>query len=496
MKNKRINDIPKGWMQARISEICDLVNGRAFKPSEWSSQGLPIIRIQNLNNDQADYNYCNFEIDEKYYVESGQLLFAWSGTPGTSFGAHIWKGGRAVLNQHIFKVQIDEANLSKSFLMYLFNRNVDEYIGKAHGTAGLAHITKGKFDSSLVCLPPLPEQHRIVAKIEELLTRLDAGVKALNAVKAQLKRYRQSVLKSAFEGKLTAEWRAAHRHELEPAIKLLERIKTERKEKLGKKYKESTPIDTSALPELPEGWAWTRLDELGADESNAITDGPFGSNLKTSHYTDHGPRVVRLQNIGDGEFVDERAHIRMEHFNTLRKHQVFEGDLVVASLGSDPPRSCIIPGSLGLAIVKADCIRFKPHPLLRNKWINFALNSEPTKKWAAEVVHGVGRPRLNLGNIKRIPLPIPPAIEQTEIVSEIERCFSVADAIEKVVEQSLGQSERLRQSILKRAFEGKLVSQDPNDPPASELLERIRREREKATRESEERNKKRTTAGR
>jgi len=266
----------------------------------------------------------------------------------------------------------------------------------------------------------------------------------------------------------------------EPASVLLERIKEERKKKLGSKYKELPPLDTSELPGLPEGWTWARVGELAASEPNSITDGPFGSNLKTSHYTEDGPRVVRLQNIGDGEFIDERAHISADHFTNLKKHQVFAGDLVIASLGSDPPRACIIPEFLGLAIVKADCIRFKVHPLLSNRWINFVLNSEPTKKWAAKVVHGVGRPRLNLANIKTIPLPIPPAAEQHAIVSEIERRFSVADEVEKVVEQSLKQAERLRQSILKRAFEGRLVPQDPTDPPAIQLLEEIRKQKENA----------------
>ena len=112
-QNKQTLEIPKGWTHARIDEICDLINGRAFKPTEWAGQGIPIIRIQNLNNPNAEYNYCNFDIENKYLVNDGQLLFAWSGTPGTSFGAHIWQNGLGVLNQHIFKVNINEDELDK-----------------------------------------------------------------------------------------------------------------------------------------------------------------------------------------------------------------------------------------------------------------------------------------------------------------------------------------------------------------------------------------------
>jgi len=112
------------------------------------------------------------------------------------------------------------------------------------------------------------------------------------------------------------------------------------------------------------------LAELAADEPNAITDGPFGSKLKTEHYTDAGPRVIRLQNIGDAVFVDARAHISEEHYSSLQKHRVFPGDLVIAALGESPPRSCMVPDWLGPAIVKADCIRFKAGPKVLPKFVN------------------------------------------------------------------------------------------------------------------------------
>jgi len=134
--------LPSGWVLAPIKELCYLVNGRAFKPSEWSAEGIPIIRIQNLNNPEAEFNYCDFEIPHKFIVHNGQLLFAWSGTPGTSFGAHIWNGREGALNQHIFKVEIPELFLSKAYFKHVLNHKVTEYIKKAHGTAGLAHITK------------------------------------------------------------------------------------------------------------------------------------------------------------------------------------------------------------------------------------------------------------------------------------------------------------------------------------------------------------------
>ena len=165
----------------------------------------------------------------------------------------------------------------------------------------------------------------------------------------------------------------------------------------------------ASLPELPVGWVWATVNQLAAHEPNSITDGPFGSKLKTAHYTDTGPRVIRLQNIGDGIFNNEEAHISQEHFETLQRHQIFAEDVVIAALGVTLPRACIIPEYVGPAIVKADCIRFRPHPELADaRYMNAALNSDILKRIAAKIVHGIGRPRLNQQEIKSLPIPLPP----------------------------------------------------------------------------------------
>ena len=190
------------WQIKPIKEICVLVNGRAFKPNEWAKSGLPIIRIQNLNNGLALFNYCNFGVEEKYYVNRGDLLFAWSGTPGTSFGAHIWEGPRAVLNQHIFKVLIDEGKVNKKFLMHVLNKNVGQYIQKAHGTAGLAHITKGKFENSEIKIPSKEIQDDVVQDIEFKFSVLDKVDESVDKTLTKANCLRKSILKAAFEGKL------------------------------------------------------------------------------------------------------------------------------------------------------------------------------------------------------------------------------------------------------------------------------------------------------
>lgn len=181
------------------------------------------------------------------------------------------------------------------------------------------------------------------------------------------------------------------------------------------------------MSDLPSGWEWATLDDLSAPEPRAITDGPFGSNLKTSHYVAVGPRVIRLQNIGFGDFIEERAHISEPHFEGLRAHEVRSGDLVVASLGQDLPRSCIVPDSVGSAIVKADCIRVRLHPDLDAKYVNYALQRPALRHAVAEQIHGVGRPRLGMAGIRQLSVPVAPQAEQARIVAALEEYLSRLD---------------------------------------------------------------------
>jgi type I restriction enzyme S subunit len=179
-----------------------------------------------------------------------------------------------------------------------------------------------------------------------------------------------------------------------------------------------------------------------------MTDGPFGSNLKSSHYTDSGARVIRLQNIGDGEYVDEKAFISLGHFEELRKHEVRAGDLVIASLGNELPRACLVPDLGGPAIVKADCIRMRVHPQVDNCWLLYALIAPQTRMYAAERIRGVGRPRLGLNEIRRIPIPTPPLEEQRRIVAALEEQLSRLDSGSDVLRGLLTKTDALRRKVL------------------------------------------------
>ncbi|MFJ4737649.1 restriction endonuclease subunit S [Streptomyces sp. NPDC088775] len=203
-----------------------------------------------------------------------------------------------------------------------------------------------------------------------------------------------------------------------------------------------------AAVELPASWSWAELDDLRSADERPVTDGPFGSNLATRHYTDSGPRVLRLQNIGDGEFRDVRTHISKSHFERLAVHEAREGDLVIASLGDDLPRACIVPEYVGPAIVKADCIRFRAHPEVSTEWLLRALIAPATKQHAAASLRGIGRARLGLNGIRSLPVPVPPAAEQRRIADALDERLARLGEITQLIANARAYATTLRKKVL------------------------------------------------
>lgn len=500
--------LPHGWAAEWIGDVAeDIQPGFASGTHNQEGVGVPHLRPMNVDREgRVSLATVKYVAPEKnaLRVRPGDVLFNNTNSPElVGKTASITREEDWAFSNHMTRLRFPDS-ISPEFAAYqlhsLWTRGY--FLRRCAHHVNQASVSSGTLATTVpLLLAPTAEQHRIVAEIEKHLTRLDAAVAALKRAQANLKRYRAAVLTAACKGRLVpaeAELARAEGREYEQADGLLERILRERRERWeaeqlakmeasGKppkddrwkaKYREPMAPDTNRLPQLPEGWQWATVHQLAADEANSLTDGPFGSNLKTSHYTPDGPRVIRLQNVGDASFIDTRAHISQERYESLAKHRVEAGDLVIATLGENPPRACVIPPSVGPAIVKADCIRFMPHGELSvARYLNLALNAEPTRRRVGTLVHGVGRPRLNLSEIKSITLPLPPILEQVRIADETERRLSVVDELDGVIERSLSRAERLRQLVLKRAFEGKLVVQDPNDEPASVLLERIRAER-------------------
>lgn len=178
--------IPIDWEYQRISDLAQLINGHGFGPSDWKPSGTPIIRIQNLNG-SPDYNYYQGPVEDNWLVNSGDLLFSWSGSIGTSFGPYIWKGPKAVLNQHIFVVKNHE-EVDRAYLYQILRAVTVAIEQRAHGSAGLVHVTKRELEGFVVPLPPTGEQR----KIAEILSAVDDVIeKARNEIEATRRLERQ-----------------------------------------------------------------------------------------------------------------------------------------------------------------------------------------------------------------------------------------------------------------------------------------------------------------
>ena len=188
-------EFPQCWTPTTMGEIGRYLNGFAFNSKTWARSGRPIIRIQNLTGSGSEFNYFEGDIEERYIVRDGDLLFSWAAT----LGVFVWRGPEAVLNQHIFKV---ESRINSSFHRYLIEHKIAEMMQQTHGT-GMVHITKKKFDAIPVYEPPLDEQEKIVEILEEQLSRLDAALDSVRAVREKSVRFRRSLLHAAFAGALT-----------------------------------------------------------------------------------------------------------------------------------------------------------------------------------------------------------------------------------------------------------------------------------------------------
>jgi type I restriction enzyme S subunit len=287
-------ELPEGWVWAKVEKISDSIQYGYTSKATNENVGPKLLRITDIQNNNViwdDVPYC--EIDEadksKYLLQPGDLVFARTGaTVGKSYLI-----GENVPYESIFASYLIRIKPAKSInIKFIHNYFQTSFywsqISESMSGIGQPNVNGKKLANLSIPLPPLPEQRRIVAKIEELFTQLDAGVSALEKARAQLKRYRQSVLKAAVEGKLTEECRRDH-PDVEPASTLLERIERER-EKSGKgRGKKLPPLDTSGLPELPEGWEWVNFGEIVVESQNGIA----------KRRSDHGTptHVLRLSDI-------------------------------------------------------------------------------------------------------------------------------------------------------------------------------------------------------
>jgi type I restriction enzyme S subunit len=423
--------IPENWGWVAVGDSMDMFNGRAFKPEEWSTEGTPIIRIQNLNNEHAAFNRCKADLDPKIHVHDGDFLISWSGTPGTSFGAFIWNRGFAYLNQHIFRCELVQGVFEKAFLRLAINARLDEMISHAQGAVGLRHITKGKLESIRLPLPPLAEQKRIVAKVNELMAlcdRLEAQQLARETrhaalARASLARFADAPtpanLPFLFHSSFTISPTDLRKSIFTLAVQ-------------GK----LVPFDT-------DGEEQTVGDHIEFQNGYAF---------KSEWFKPSGMRLCRNLNVSHGNldwresaFVDDKVAKEFERF------ALGEGDIVLSL-----DRPLIATGLKVARVMQADlpCLLLqrvaKPmpkHDRLDLSYFMLWLNS-------AEFVDSIdpgrsnGVPHISTRQVQRLPFVLPPLAEQRRIVAKVEQLMALVDALETQLAASRATAANLLSALV------------------------------------------------
>lgn len=439
-----LDNLPVAWGTAEVGILCDLINGRAFKPSEWSETGLPIIRIQNLNNTRSKFNYFAGSLDDKHKVKKGDLLFAWSGTPGTSFGAHLWYGEDAALNQHIFKIVINEAHIDKSFFRYALNHKLDELILSAQGGVGLRHITKGTFEKTILNYPPLAEQQEIVRQLDLMLAQVEQIKARLDAIPAILKKFRQSVLADAVSGELTEAVNFQKEDFYDFVYELI---------KFNKKNKS---IEVKEVSEYKSNWKDIPLSLL-VDQDRGI---PYGI-VQTGDDTDGGINTIRCGDVLP--FKVRSSNLKRVDKNIEKNYirtRLQGGEVILAIRGSVGNAAVITSDLLSEPLnISREVAMIPVISKLDPHYLTIFLQSPSGKQVLIEQTRGVAQKGINLDDLRKLYIPLPTLEEQTLIVEKVNTLFSFSNHIEDVVEAAQKRVNLLTQSILAKAFSGELTAE-------------------------------------
>ncbi|MGO8950852.1 MAG: restriction endonuclease subunit S [Ktedonobacterales bacterium] len=494
--------LPVGWATASLGQL--IASDGIFIDGDWVESkdqdplgDVRLVQLADVGDGQYRNRSARFLTSEKAgelgctYLNEGDILIA--RMPDPLGRACIFPGDAkaAVTVVDACIMRAGSSGVDHHWLMHTINSPAfRETIASLQSGTTRQRISRSNLALIEFPLPPLAEQHRIVAAIEQQFTRLDAGVAVLKQAQTALKRYRASVLKAAVEGQLTEQWRAEH-PDTEPASQLLACILAERRARwetdlraTGKDpakahHDEPEALGMMSLPTLPEGWVWTTVEQLGDSTEQAVLTGPFGSNLGRDDFIAEGVPVLTIGCLTDeGLSLDKALFVSSEKASELERYMVKPGDVLFSRMAS-VGRAGMVPSSLESALINYHLMRLRlaNWVIAPSFFIFYARGSSTVVDYLREVNHGATRDGINTGQLLGMPVALPPLAEQVQIVAEVEQRISVIGELEATIETQLKRANRLRQSILERAFAGQLVPQNPTDEPAGVLLECIQAER-------------------
>ena len=443
--------LPKGWAATTLRQVAQWGSGGtpSRKNADFFKGTIPWVKTGELG---PKYIRTSGERITQEAIERSSAKTFPAGSIGIAmYGATIGKlsiwASDLSTNQACAVTQPHQDLLGSEFLYYFLLSQKQLLIDKGKGGAQ-PNISQSILKSYPICLPPINEQHRIVAKIEELFSELDKGVESLQTARAQLKVYRQAVLKHAFEGKLTAQWRKMH----------------------------------SASP-----WCPTIL----GSQLSFLTSGSRGW---AKYYAPQGDKFIRAQNLKHDQLdLQNLVYVDLPEKSEGMRTLVQKGDLLITITGANVTKTAFVESDIGTSYVSQHVALARPVQGSNTKFLYWYLVSEAAgRKQLTAHAYGAGKPGLNLENIRSVKILLPSPEEQSEIVSRLDVILSIERGVIAQINAEIARSDSLRETILRKAFSGELVEQDPNDEPAATLLKRIKAE--KASQTPKRRTRKRKVA--
>ena len=417
----------------KLGEIFDFINGRGFKKSEWKKSGVPIIRIQNLNNLEGRFNYFQGDYDKKIEINDGDLLFSWSGTVGSSFGSHIWDQGKGVLNQHIFKISHSES-VDRKYAFYALRHITVEIEKQVNGAVGLVHITKAKLNNFEIPLPPLIEQKQVVAILDEAFTSIT-----------------------------TAKYNA------------------ERNLKNAREIFES--YLQSIFNQGGSDWAATTLEHV------LIAQPRNGWSPPAVNHSDKGVPVLTLSAVTRFIFRADKIKYTSAKTDPRRHYWVRNGDFLITR--SNTPElvgHVAIAEGLSEPTIYPDLImRMTPAPdRILTKFLYYQMRTFSLRKEITSRAQGANptMKKISKGAVQTLPIVVPALSVQKNIATKLDELLEETQKLESIYQQKLRSFEELKQAILQKAFSGERLPEILEDhltdtlatidPTATALTERLR----------------------
>ncbi|WP_103028030.1 restriction endonuclease subunit S [Salinibacter altiplanensis] len=482
-----ISDHPSHWNKVDLGDLAQVISGHGF-PKEYqgrTSGELPFLKVGDISREvqngkkfvsQADNYISRSTADEigANPIPEGAVVFAKIGE-AVKLNRRGVLGQESLVDNNVMALVASEEAISQDYLYY-FMQGFD--LGRLTRATTVPSIRKSDVLEIKIPLPSLSEQRRIVAKIEELFSNLDAGREDLETAERQVERYRLSVLQAAVEGRLTADWRTTH--DPEPADQLLKRIEEERRRGWEEDYKmrrydikDKEPpsgwkdrYDPPEKPdevesgEIPDSWKWVVVDQLSPNIHYGYTESAQDEPV--------GPKFLRITDIQqDGQVNWEDAPYCEVGEQERKKYLLEPGDILFARTGGTVGKSCLIEDGVPEAVFASYLIRVITVDSIDERYVYLFFQTLDYWRQISEKKTGIGQPNVNATKLSKLKLPLPPLPEQKQIVDEVERLLSVADDASATAEREQTRADRLRQSILKQAFSGELVPHDEDGvPPA------------------------------